>query len=181
MPGMAGFNDLVTDDEGAILVGALRFRPMAGDAPVPGEVWRIPPRRAGEPVPILDGVVWPNGIGLSPDAATLYVSDFSTGAVLTAAADGTGRRELCRVPDGCAPDGLAVDAGGDLWVALGPGGAVARFTPDGDLRERHDVPGADFVSSVCFDGDDLLVATAGALLRWREVGATGRPVVPATV
>ncbi len=78
------------------------------------------------------------------------------------------------------PDGLAVDAEGDVWVALGPGGAIARLTPDGELRERIDVPGAEFVSSVAFAGDDLLVATAGALLRARGVGVTGRPVPPCT-
>lgn len=178
--GMKGFNDLVTTDDGGLLVGALRFRPLAGEEPVAGEVWRVPPRRGGEPEPVIDGVVWPNGIGLAPDAATIYVSDFHTGEVLACAADGSARRTFARVPDG-APDGLAVDADGDVWVALGPGGGIARFTPDGELRERHDIPGAEFVSSVAFAGeDDLLVATAGALLRWRGVGVTGRPVPACT-
>lgn len=178
--GMKAFNDLVTADDGALLVGALRFRPMAGEEPVPGEVWRVPPRRGGEPAILLEGVVWPNGIGLCPAGATVYVSDFHDGDVLACAADGSGRRVFARVPDG-APDGLAVDADGDVWVALGPGGGIARFTPDGDLRERHDVPGAEFVSSVAFAGaDDLLVATAGALLRARGVGVQGRPVPACT-
>ena len=68
---------------------------------------------------------------------------------------------------------IALELQGKLGLpaALGPGGGIARFTPDGELRERHDVPGAEFVSSVAFAGeDDLLVATAGALLRWRGVG-----------
>lgn len=177
--GMKGFNDLVTADDGALLVGALRFRPMAGEEPVSGEVWRVPPRRGGEPEVLLDGVFWPNGIGLAPDGATVYVSDFHTGEVLASAADGSARRTFAHVPDG-TPDGLAVDADGDVWVALGPGGGIARFTPAGELRERHDVPGAEFVSSVAFAGDDLLVATAGALLRAREVGVTGRAVPPCT-
>lgn len=178
--GMKAFNDLVTTDDGGLLVGALRFRPMAGEEPVPGEVWRVPPRRGGEPEVLLEGVVWPNGIGLSPDAATVYASDSQTGEVLACNADGTGRRTFARVPDG-APDGLAVDGDGDVWVALGPGGGIARFTPDGELRERHDVPGADVVSSVAFAGeDDLLVATAGALLRARGVGVQGRRVPACT-
>ncbi len=174
--GMRGFNDLVTMDDGSLLVGALRFRPGAGEEPVPGELWRVPPRRGGEPELLLEGVVWPNGIGLAPDSKTIYVSDFHTGEVLACAADGTSRRSFARVPDG-APDGLAVDAEGDVWVALGPGGGIARFTPDGELRARHEIPGADFVASVAFAGeDDLLVATAGALLRARGVGVQGRPV-----
>lgn len=179
-PGMTGFDDLVTMDDGSLLVGALRFRPDAGEEPVPGEVWRIPPRRGGDPEPFFDGVVRPNGIGVSPDGTTVYVSDSQTGEVLACAADGADRRVFARVPDG-APDGLAVDMDGDVWVALGPAGAIARFTPAGELRERHDVPGADFVSSVAFAGeDDLLVATAGALLRAYRIGAQGRPVPACT-
>lgn len=178
--GMTGFEDLVTTDDGGLLVGALRFRPGAGEEPVPGELWRIPPRRGGEPELFLDGVVRPNGIGLAPDAATVYVSDTHSDAVHACAADGSGRRVFARVPDG-APEGLAVDAGGDVWVALGAGGAIARFTPDGDLRERHELPGLPVVSSVAFAGEeDLLVATAGALLRARGVGVRGRRVPACT-
>jgi len=179
-PGMTGFDDLVTMDDGSLLVGALRFRPDAGEDPVAGEVWRVPSRRGGDPEPFLEGVVRPSGIGLSPDGTTVYVSDSETGEVLACAADGVNRRVFARVPDG-APEGLAVDMAGDVWVALGPGGGVARFTLDGELRERHDVPGAGFVSSVAFAGeDDLLVATTGALLRARGVGVQGRPVPDCT-
>lgn len=174
--GMKGFNNVTTTDDGALLVGALRFRPMAGEEPVPGEVWRVPPRRGGEPSVLLDGVFCPNGIGLCPTGTTVYVSDGHTGEILRCDSDGSDRRVFARVPDS-APDGLAVDEEGNVWVALGPGGGIARFTPAGELRERHDVPGAEHVSSVAFAGeDDLLVATAGALLRARGVGVRGRPV-----
>lgn len=178
--GMRGFDDLVTTDDGGLLVGALRYRPMAGEEPVPGEVWRVPPRRGGEPAVLLEGVVRPSGIGLAPDGLTVHVGDAHTGELLSCAPDGTARRTFARVPDG-APDGLAVDADGDVWVALGPGGGIARFTPDGELRERYDVPGADVVSSLAFAGDDdLLVGTSGALLRARGIGVRGRPVPDCT-
>lgn len=178
-PGVTGYNDLVTDDAGGVLVGALSFRPMAGEAPVPGALWRIPPGdpAAHPPHVVLGGLLWPNGIGLSPDGATLYVSDFAAGEVVAADAHGGGRRTFARVPDGAAPDGLAVDAEGGVWVALGPAAQVGRFAPDGRLDALLDVP-ADFVSSVAFDGERLLVATAGALLR-TDAGVAGRPVPPA--
>ena len=108
----------------------------------------------------------------------LYVSDFATGEILAFDPDGGSRRVLARAPAG-APDGLAVDAQGGVWVALGPAGQVARLAADGSLDELLDVP-ADFVASVAFDGDDLLIATAGALLR-TPAGVAGRPVAPAAV
>lgn len=178
-PGVTGYNDLVTTDDGGLLVGALRFHPMAGEDPVPGEIWQVRPD--GEADVLLDGVVWPNGIGVSPDGATLYVSDFAACQIVACDADGSGRRVLVDVPAG-APDGLAVTDAGELWVALGPAGAIGRFDGDGALIETIDVAGADFVSSVSFGGDgDVLVSTGDSLLRARGADIAGRPVPPATV
>ena len=76
-------------------------------------------------------------------------------------------------------DGLAVDAEGGVWVALGEGAAVARFDADGGLDDITDLP-ASFVSSLCFGGPDMrdvLITTAdndvrpdlgGTLLRARS-------------
>jgi gluconolactonase len=178
-PGVTGYNDLVTTDDGGLLVGALRFHPMAGEDPVPGEIWKVKPD--GDADILLEGVMWPNGIGLSPDGATVYVNDFSAGQVLACAADGSDRRVLVQVPAG-APDGLAVTDDGELWVALGPAGAIGRFDGDGQLLETIDVPGADFVASVSFgEHGDVLIATAGNLIRARGADVVGRAVVPARV
>ena len=52
------------------------------------------------------------------------------------------RRVLITVPDEAGvPDGLTVDAAGDLWVAICGGGRVHRYSPDGRLRRRSHVPG----------------------------------------
>jgi gluconolactonase len=139
----------------------------------------VPPAAAGaEPRLLADGILWPNGIGLSPAGDVLYVSDFAAGEVLAFDPDGGGRRVLARVPAG-SPDGLAVDAEGGVWVALGPAGQIARLREDGSLDALLDVP-AGFVASVAFDGEALLVATAGALLR-TPAGVAGRPIAPAAV
>jgi gluconolactonase len=174
--GVAGFNDLVTTDDGGVLAGALRFRAVLGEEPVPGEIWRLSPD--GEASMWADGVIWPNGIGLSPAGDVVYVSDYQTGEVLAYDAGGGGRRLFARMPEG-QPDGLAVDSEGFVWVALGGAKAIGRFTPEGELERRLGVPAA-FVSSVAFGDRTLLVATAGALLR-TQVEAQGRPVLPATV
>ena len=79
--GATGVNDLSSDGSGGVLAGVLRFRPMAGEDPVPGEVWHVP--AGGEqPRVLARDVLWPNGIGISPDGQTLYVSDFAQSLVL---------------------------------------------------------------------------------------------------
>jgi hypothetical protein len=40
------------------------------------------------------------------------------------------------------PDGMTVDAAGDLWVAIYGGGRVHRYSPDGSLRQAILVPAA---------------------------------------
>jgi gluconolactonase len=159
-----GFNDLFTDAEGRILVGSQRFDPFA-DQPtsVPGEMYRIDAEGHGEV--LYDDVALTNGIGLSPDGGLLYHSDSQRGAVLAhdLAADGrcTNRRVFAKLPQG-APDGLAVDEEGGVWVAAWGAGCVMRFTPDGALQRRIAVP-ARKVASTCFGGADrrdLIIVTA---------------------
>jgi sugar lactone lactonase YvrE len=175
-PGVTGFNDLVTTDEGFVLVGAMRFRPMLGEPPNPGEVWRVVP--GGGLSLFASDIVWPNGIGLSPAGDVVYVSNYTGSEVLAFDADGGGRRVFVQ-PSRGQPDGLAVDAEGHDWVALGEGGAICRFSPDGEVQDTIELPG-QFVTSVSFDDETLLIATAGSLLR-THVGVAGRPVPPATI
>lgn len=172
LDGVTGFNDLGTDADGRVYVGALRFSPFAGESPIPGQVWRVD---ASGAEPVLEGIDWANGIAFSPDGATMYACDYAHGAVLTG--DGV----FARSPAGSA-DGLAVDETGGVWVAMGDAGAIARFEPDGSLDRTIDVP-ADFVSSLCFGGDDMrdvYVTTIGALLHGRS-DVPGLPVPPASV
>ena len=185
--GVCGYNDLGAAPDGALLAGVLRFRPFAGDDPRPGQLVRID---AEATVEILsEDVTWPNGIGFSPDGHTIYLSDYARGAVLSVPARGGETREFCASPRGSA-DGLAVDIEGGVWVALGQGGGIARFLPDGQLDAVIDLP-ANFVSSLSFGGADMrdvLITTAdnelqpelgGTLLRARSqlAGVRLTPVV----
>jgi D-xylonolactonase len=93
--------------------------------------------------------------------------------------------------DGGFPDGLTVDADGDVWTALAYGGELARLGPDGSERARYETP-VDFPASVAFGGadpEDLYLTTggsqeretdgdlAGATLRCRP-GVAGRAPFP---
>jgi sugar lactone lactonase YvrE len=175
--GVSGFNDLTTTPEGDVLVGALRFRPMQGEQPVPGLVVRV--TGPGEYTVLDDSsVLWPNGVGVSPAADRIYMSDYAQRQVVAMAPDGSGAEAFCTSPQGSA-DGLAVDVEGGVWVALGEGGGVARFTPGGELDTIVDVP-ADFVTSLSFSGTDVLITTVGTVFRARSEVA-GLPVALAAI
>ena len=73
------------------------------------------------------------------------------------------------------PDGLTVDAEGGIWSARWDGGALVRFTPDGNEERRIQFP-AKKVSSASFGGDDLsdlYVTTAGGDQRATEGAGAG--------
>jgi sugar lactone lactonase YvrE len=173
---LTGFNDLTTTPDGELLVGALRFHPFKGEEPVPGALLHL--RAPGDAAVLDDAVLWPNGIGLSPDGDRLYMSDYARAQVVTMGIDGVGRAVFAESPCGSA-DGLAVDVEGGVWVALGDAGAVARFGPDGDLDAVVDIP-ADFVSSISFRGADVLITAVGAVFRARSEVA-GLPVADARI
>jgi gluconolactonase len=149
LDGVAGFNDIATDPAGNLLVGALRFRPFAGEDPVPTEIWRITAPGVAEIAG--EGIDWPNGIGVSPDGGSIYASDTARGVIRVYVGGETEGSAFATVSNG-AVDGLAVDVEGGVWVALGDGG-VARFEADGRLDGLVTLP-TNFVSSLCFGGDD---------------------------
>ena len=107
----------------------------------------------------------------------------SEGRVLVTVADDIG-----------APDGMTVDAAGDLWVAIYGGGRVHRYSPDGVLRQVLTVP-AEQTTCCAFGGpglhrlyvttategwtDDQRRAQPSAGLVYRvDTDATGRPAAP---
>lgn len=102
----------------------------------------------------------PNGVALSPAADRLYVGDSeaATVHVFDVAADGalSGRRTF--VTTAATPDGLAVDAAGDLFVATAAG--VEAYAPDGRRWGVIAVP--EQPSNVAFGGADgrTLLVTA---------------------
>jgi gluconolactonase len=154
-----GYNDIFTTADGGLLAGELRYRPLVGEEPRAGRLLLLRPD--GEIRVLSEEVLWPNGIGLAPDGRTVYISDYARQLVLAVPIEGGPAREFARVPEGSA-DGLAVDAEGGVWVALGEAGAIARFDAEGELDAVIAVPAA-FVSSISFGGPDrreALISTA---------------------
>lgn len=167
--GVSAWNDLQPDAEGRILAGCIRsdMSDLKADK-VPGELWRI--GLDGSAEELYGGVEITNGIGFSPDFRTLYHSDSTTKGlwVHDVAADGSvsNRRHIGRAAfERGIPDGMCVDADGNLWVAHVGGRRVAKLDPEGNLIDEIPVP-AKWVTSVAFGGpewDEMYIVTSDNL------------------
>ncbi|MET0399471.1 MAG: SMP-30/gluconolactonase/LRE family protein [Longimicrobiaceae bacterium] len=123
------------------------------------------------------GLTMSNGLGWSPDGATLYLTDSPAKAILAfdfdADAGTLARRrvfaDLSRADS--VPDGLAVDAEGCVWSAQWGGACLVRFAPDGGelLRVRLPVPHPTSCAFGGSDGTDLYVTTASIGMTEEEI------------
>jgi sugar lactone lactonase YvrE len=193
-PAGTRMNDGACDPQGRFWAGTLANDHHAGG----GALYRLD--LDGRIDLMLDGLTISNGLDWSPDGATMYLADSGQRLVHRFRFDadrGTlaDSRVLIDVPaEVGAPDGLTVDADGDLWVAIWGGGRVHRYSPDGVLRQALLVP-AQQTTSCALAGPGLsrlYVTTAtegwsdeqrraepGAGLVYRiETEATGRPATP---
>jgi sugar lactone lactonase YvrE len=193
-PAATRMNDGACDPQGRFWAGTLADDHHEGG----GGLYRLD--HHGRVELVLEGLTISNGIGWSPDGQTMYLVDSGPRVIYEFAFDGdrgtiAGQRVLVTVPDEVgAPDGMTVDAAGDLWVAIYGGARVNRYAPDGSLREVHPIP-AQQCTCCAFGGPGLhalYVTTAtenwtteqrrsepAAGLVYRvETNATGRPAAP---
>ncbi len=130
-----------------------------------------------------------NGVGLSPDGATLYVAETEPGRLWAFDLDGPGkiRRQPWPSPHGGRLvtgsanfqrfDSLAVDRAGNICVATLVHGGISIVAPDG-ASVRHVPMPERWVTNICFGGPDLRTAfitlsSTGKLVscEWEEAGA----------
>ncbi len=148
--------------------------------PAAGALYRLD--RGGQTELMLDGLTTSNGLGWSPDDHTMYLVDSGPGVIhaFTFDADeGTisNGQVLVEVPaDIGSPDGLTVDAHGDLWVAIYGGGRIQRYSPAGELREELFAP-AEQTTCCAFAGPGLhrLYVTT-ATEHWTDEQRRAQPV-----
>lgn len=121
---------------------------------------------------MLDSVSISNGIVWTADKKTMYYNDTPTGTIQAFDYDDTNgnitnRRVAVKIPNGIgAPDGMTIDAEGNLWVALWGGGIVGKFNPlTGELLQKIKVP-APNVSSCAFGGKNLDVLFITTARQW---------------
>ena len=165
----SGFNDCTADPKGRVFAG---MQPIeeAEDRPArPGRLTRIEPEGSHEFID--EGIEGPNGVAISGDRQRLYFVNTGEQSIYVYDYDEeTGelgsRRRFIQADEG-TPDGLAVDEEGGLWAAICGGGAVERYSPDGELLHRIEMP-TNVVTSVTFGGQELetlYVTSLGAV--WR--------------
>jgi gluconolactonase len=105
-----------------------------------------------------------NGVMLSPDEKTLYLTNGMVIAAFDVQPDGAVRnqRDFARLEAGGVGDGMAIDAAGRLYVTSAPG--VQVFSPEGKYLGA--IPAPRSVISAAFSGPDkrtLYVVGSGAL------------------
>jgi sugar lactone lactonase YvrE len=128
---------------------------------------------SGTVTPHVAGVSISNGLGWSPSGTSFYYIDSVHHRVDEFAFDPESgilgeRRILATTPEGL-PDGLTVDAGGNVWVAMYGAGSVVQFSPQGSLLRVVRVPSL-YPTSCTFAGPDLdalYVTTSNAELLHR--------------
>lgn len=155
------FNDVAAGPRGEVFCGTMPLK--LGDA----RLYRLDPD--GLLHLVWDDIALSNGIGFSPDEKTFYLSDSNNRLIYRAdynKADGSlsNREVLIRLDDDSAvPDGMTVDANGDLWVAIWDGSCVLHYSAAGELIDKVNFP-VKKVSSINFGGLEFgtaYVTTAG--------------------
>jgi sugar lactone lactonase YvrE len=159
-----GINDLIVSPNGGAY--ATTFGPYEGVSP-PGEV-------IGKILYLAPGAVqwtevagelnYANGVGVSPDGHTLYVSQTVSGSILKFAInpDGTlSHRSNFALLDSLVPrrgpspwlgpDSMKVDHTGAIYVAQFFGGKVLKLSPQGKLLHVFRIAAGDGTTNVAFD------------------------------
>ena len=168
------FNDAKCDSTGRLWAGTM----AVSEEPHRGSLYRVD--ASLNVARMLESVSISNGLAWSLDGRTLFYIDSPTRRVDAFdfdAENGTlaNRRTVIEIADGF-PDGMCIDAAGNLWVALWGGWGVACFDPrTGACLAKIEIP-VEAVTSCCFGGeawDELFITTAS-----RDLDAAGHAQQP---
>ena len=164
-------NDAVIDRQGRFLVGTMNEQDF--NAP-DGSLYRLDTN--GSLHRLDSGFAVCNGMGLSLDGRTLYLTDMFHQQFLAYDYDlATGnishQRPFVRVPEETgAPDGLIVDSEDFIWSAHWGGWRITRYDPAGKIEREIRLPVAN-VTCLGFGGadlDEIYVTTAWSELSQQE-------------
>lgn len=144
-------NDLAIRSDGTIYFSDPQYQNNAN--PQKGEhLYRVTPPPTRTPSIVPDAPSTPNGVTLSPDEKTLYVSGsgLKKFTVMTDGTLGAGSDFVV----GSGGDGMAVDCAGNLYVAGSMGNAVRVYSSAGTLLGTIQADGSGTTTNVAFGGSD---------------------------
>lgn len=147
-------NDCRSDPAGRIWAGTMSRSRSEGQA----ALYRLD--ADGRARRIIAATTISNGIGWSPDRSRMYFIDSLTYRIdvfdYDVASGAIDARRPFAVIDPAAglPDGLAVDVEGGVWLCLFGGGAIRRYSANGELLGNWSLP---ITNPTCptFGGEDL--------------------------
>lgn len=149
------FNDGKCDPRGRFFAGTMALTKPRGKR---GALFRLDPD--GAITRVISDVGTSNGLAWSHDEQTFYFIDTPTHEVSAFDYDAESgaisrRRAAVRFADEQHPDGMTIDAAGNLWVALWGGWGVVCCDPrTGKILEKIEVA-ASQTTSCAFGGPDL--------------------------
>jgi gluconolactonase len=165
-----GLNDLVFDEAG----GLYFTEPMGSSATHPvGRVFYLP-LNSTEPELFAENIAYPNGVAISEDGQRVYISEFDKNRVLSVPS-----KKAIKSPEtpfvfgqfegGIGPDGLAVDAEGNLYIAHFQAGEIVVLDASGfkigTIRLPEDA--GTFTTNLAFHKGYLYVTESSKNEVWR--------------
>ncbi len=131
-----GCDEIVVDGRDNIYVNSIEFDFVGGGEPTGGIIALVTPD--GSVRQVADGLLFPNGMAVTPDNSTLIVAE-SYGRRLTAfdvevAGSLSNRWVWADLGDG-APDGICLDAAGAVWSGDVPNKRCVRVREGGEVLE----------------------------------------------
>ncbi len=165
-PFAGGINDIVVAPNGAAY--ATLFGPYVDPQPtaVVGKILYLAPD-SQQWVEVANDLNYANGIGVSPDQKTLYVSETVGNCILkfTINDDGSLSHRAnfallnLLVKDKnkswwLGPDSMKIDRKGNIYVAQWFGGKVLKLSPEGKLLHVFEIAAGDGTTNVAFGKDE---------------------------
>ena len=165
-----GINDVVVTRNGgayATVFGPYQSVPTA----IVGKVLYLAPG-SRKWIEVANDLNYANGIGISPDQKTLYVSETVGNSILKFRVNNDGslsdRANFALLnlltPNKndswwLGPDSMKIDGKGNLYVAQWFGGKILKISPDGRLLHEFRIAAGDGTTNVAFgpDGNELYV------------------------
>ena len=168
-----GINDIVVTTNGGAYASV--FGPYA-DPPVPtfviGKILYLAPG-SQKWVEVANDLNYANGVGVSPDQKTLYVSQTVSNCILKFAIEADGSlshrsnfvllsllTKNKKDSPWLGPDSMKVDSKGNIYVAQWFGGKILKLSPEGKLLHLFKIAAGDGTTNVAFgEGEKDLYVT----------------------